>query len=638
LPNKIEKRGQSIASFALLLPLVGNYVISILYGGEFRVEFLIEVIISIGFFIILEQIGFNISKESEVTRAEKMKAYGKFGMSDMSLASSEKTLDEIGGYNDVKTELKEAILIPLKKKEIAYTYGMKPPSGILLFGPPGTGKTMMMRALAKELKFNFIEVRCAQILSEWVGEAEKNVIEVFANARKNAPTVLFFDEIDSLARKRGTNKMDTVGANVLTTLLQEMDGGVKSDKSVIVIGSTNIPDELDPAILRPGRFDKIIYMHLPDLDARKEIFKVHLSKVPVSEDMNLEILAKKTERFSGADIKNIVNEAKERAAKEAIVKNKVVPITQEHIVETISDVKPSTAIAQLDKYEQFKLDFERRSTSKKKENKKEERGVKWEDVVGLDKVKESLLETIQLPLLHEKEMKELDIKPTKGILLFGPPGTGKTMIVKAAANELKASFQVLSGAELMQKGYTQAVTVIKEAFNRARENSPSIIFIDEIETFAPSRGTSVNSEILGQFLSEMDGIKELKGVLVIGATNKPANLDSAILRPGRFDKIFYIPQPHKEGRKEMFKLNLGKIAQEMDLEKLAQNTEGFSGADIAAICQNIKMSKLKEKISGKEGKVNTETALELITKRKPSITRELLLEYERFLQEYGERN
>jgi transitional endoplasmic reticulum ATPase len=211
-------------------------------------------------------------------------------------------------------------------------------------------------------------------------------------------------------------------------------------------------------------------------------------------------------------------------------KNKVVPITQEHIIETISDVKPSTAIAQLDKYEQFKLDFERRSTSKKKENKKEERGVKWEDVVGLDKVKESLLETIQMPLLHEKEMKELDIKPTKGILLFGPPGTGKTMIVKAAANELKASFQVLSGAELMQKGYTQAVTVIKEAFNRARENTPSLIFIDEIETFAPSRGTSVNSEILGQFLSEMDGIKELKGVLVIGATNKPANLDSAILR------------------------------------------------------------------------------------------------------------
>jgi transitional endoplasmic reticulum ATPase len=262
--------------------------------------------------------------------------------------------------------------------------------------------------------------------------------------------------------------------------------------------------------------------------------------------------------------------------------------------------------------------------------------VKWGDVVGLDDVKRALLETIEVPLLHEDLMKEMKIKPSKGILLFGPPGTGKTLIVKAACSELKASFQALSGAEIMQRGYTQAVSVIKETFNRGRENPPAIIFIDEIETFAPARGVT-SSEIVGQFLTEMDGLKELKGVVVMAATNKPGLLDPALLRPGRFDKIFYIPPPDGKGRVDMFRLYLGKFASGMDLEALADAAPGFSGADIALVCRDAKMVVLRGRIAGQEGKLTTDSVLSLLRKRKPSITKGMLAEYDEFLSVYGER-
>jgi transitional endoplasmic reticulum ATPase len=255
----------------------------------------------------------------------------------------------------------------------------------------------------------------------------------------------------------------------------------------------------------------------------------------------------------------------------------------------------------------------------------------------LDRVKEALLEAIQLPLLHEEEMKAYGVKPSKGILLFGPPGTGKTLIVRAASNELKASFQVLSGAEIMKKGYTQAVNVIKETFDRARENTPAIIFVDEIETFAPARGAGGSAEVIGQFLTEMDGIKSKGGVVVIGATNKPRMMDAAIMRPGRFDKIFYIPPPDEQGRAKIFKIHLGKFAPNVNLEMLASMTPGFSGADIASICQSAKMEALKSKIAGKPRGVTTEMLLKIISTRRPSITQPLLDEYARFLEAYGER-
>jgi transitional endoplasmic reticulum ATPase len=426
---------------------------------------------------------------------------------------------------------------------------------------------------------------------------------------------------------------------VLSELLQQIDGARKTNATVMVIGATNLPNQLDPALLRPGRLDKIIYMHLPGPEARRAILNVHLRGLPVAEDVDIDRIIKKTERFSGADLKNIVVEAKRLAAEEAAKQGVVVPLNMHHFVRIINNVKPSTALAQLELYEKFRLDYERRSGIEKivEEESAKERKVSWGDVAGLDKVKEALLEAIQLPLLHEEEMKAYGVKPSKGILLFGPPGTGKTLIVRAASNELKASFQALSGAEIMKKGYTQAVSVIKETFNRARENTPAIIFVDEIETFAPARGAGGSSEIIGQFLTEMDGIRGMGGVVVIGATNKPKLMDAAIMRPGRFDKIFYIPPPDEEGRAKIFKIHLGKFAGNVNLEMLSNFTQGFTGADIASICQSAKMEALKSKIAGNPRPVTTESLMRIINTRRPSVTQSLLDEYNRFLEAYGER-
>lgn len=639
LPSKIRTRPQLISSFSLLIVVAVYFMISSIYGTAFRIEFLGGIAATIVALGVLEQFGISISRESEIQRQDKMKAYGKFGMTDISLGGEEKSMADVGGYDDVKEELRDAILLPLEKKELAYTYGIKPPAGILLFGPPGTGKTMLMRALAKELKYNFIEVKCSQILSQWYGESEKNVKEIFDNARKTAPTVLFFDEIDGVAKKRSSEGLDEVGPRVLSELLQQIDGANKAKGTVMVVGATNLPNELDRAILRPGRLDKIIYMHLPDPDARKAIFEVHMKGLPIADDVDLETLVKKTERFSGADIKNIVVEAKRLAAKEASKKGVVVPLNMKHFTRIINNVKPSTTLAQLDSYEEFRLDFERRvgAEVEEKEESEKERVIRWEDVAGLEDVKQALLEAIELPLLHEKEMKEYGVKPSKGILLFGPPGTGKTLIVRAASNELKASFQSLSGAEIMKKGYSRAVNVIKETFNRARENTPAIIFIDEMETFAPARGAGGSNEIIGQFLTEMDGIKGMGGVVVIAATNRPKLMDPAIMRPGRFDKIFYIPPPDEKAREEIFKIHLGKFTRGMELEELAAATNAFSGADIASICQSAKMNALRSKISGEAIPITTESMLDIIKTRRPSITRALIDEYVRFLEAYGER-
>ncbi len=634
LSAKITKRPQLVSSLALLITVPFYYAAGMISGTGFRIEFLGVLAFSVALLGVMEHFGIRISRESELRRKEKMRAYGKFGMADIGAAGAE-TLDDVGNYDDVKDELKESILVPLEKKEIAYTYGIKPPSGILLFGPPGTGKTMLMRALARTMRYNFIEVKCSQILSMWYGESEKNISEVFSNARKTAPTILFFDEIDAVGKKRSEAGTDEVTPRVLTALLQEMDGAVKSKANVIVIGATNVPNKLDPALLRPGRFDKIIYMHLPEIEGRKKIFEVSMGRTPVAGDVDFDLLARKTERFSGADIKNVVTEAKRLAAKEAAKTGKVIPISMEHLTRVVKAVKPSTTLSHLDDYERFRMDFERRVVVKE-EVKPKKKEVSWADVAGLEEVKTAFLEAIELPLIHEDLMKKFKVKPSKGILLFGPPGTGKTLLVKAASNELNASFQSISGAELMKKGYLQAVTVIKEVFNRARENPPAIIFVDEIETFAPARGVGA-SEITGQFLTEMDGIKGMKSVVVIAATNKPDLLDPAILRPGRFDKIFYVPPPDQETRVEIFRIHLAEFAEGVDLDKAAELTPGFTGADIAAICQEAKMMALRAKLAGKEQPITTEMLLDIIKRRRPSVTPGLLREYQAFLEKYGER-
>ena len=631
---------QTKASLALLIVPVFYFFISFATAFAFRWEMALYSVLSIAAIAFADFSGLKISKERMISAKEKLKTFGKFGLQDMSLGGGESGLEDFGGYGDVKKELEDSILLPLQSKELASAYGLRPPSGILMFGPPGTGKTMLMRALAKELDFRMYYVKSSDILSQWFGESEKNISEIFSKARANAPAILFFDEIDSIGKKRTAGGMDDVTPRVLSVLLQEMDGLKEAKaKPVIVVGATNIPNKLDFALMRPGRFDKIIYMHLPDREARKEIFKVHMRKLPVAPDIDYEKLAAKSERFSGADIKNVVTEALGIAANEAKREKKIIPINMGHLLYVLEHTKPSTTFAQLEDYDEFRTDFERSLSGPEKmevEEKVGKKEVRWEDVADLGDVKQAFREAIEIPLLHPKLFKEFKVTPIKGILMFGPPGCGKTLIARAAANELDITFLLLSGAQLMKRGYTQAMGVIKETFNRARENPPSVIFIDEIETIAPSREQG-RVEITGQFLTEMDGIRGLKGVVIVGATNRPAMLDPAILRPGRFDKIIYVHPPDELGREELFKIHLGEFAKGLDLGKLASFSEGFSGADIASVAQEVKMYLLKEKLGGKDAKVNTDVVIAFLSHRRPSITHQLLMEYERFIQEYGER-
>ena len=322
------------------------------------------------------------------------------------------------------------------------------------------------------------------------------------------------------------------------------------------------------------------------------------------------------------------------AAREAMSAQAVVKISMAHLTGMIKRVKPSNSIDSLENYERFRMDFERRSEAEEK--KPDEKGVRWEDVAGLQEVRRVLLESIEIPLLHADLMKEMDVKPSKGLLLYGPPGCGKTMIVKAAANELNANFLTISGSELMKSRDKAPSAYVKEVFNRARESPPALIFIDEIEALAPSR-EKFSGGILTELLQELDGVNELKNVMIVGATNKPFALDGAILRPGRFDKILYIPPPDAPARKQVFALGLAKFLKNVDLDGLAASTDGYSGADIASICQEVKMGLVRAKLKGKPTDVTTDSVLEVVGTRRPSITGKDLKEYDSFRQEYGER-
>jgi SpoVK/Ycf46/Vps4 family AAA+-type ATPase len=638
LPAQLKGKWTQAASAAALLivPLL-YFAMGIVMRFPFNPIMLFYVLASILVLAALDFVGVKVSKEKQIRAKEKLKGFGKLGVQDLRLGAGERGLGDVGGYEDVKKELKDSIITPLQERELADAYGLKPPSGILLFGPPGTGKTMLMRAFSKELGYGFYYVKTSEILSKWVGESEKNVSEIFDTARKSAPAIIFFDELDAIGKKRSESGVDEVGPRVLSTLLQEIDGYKDDKKPVIVVGATNVPNKLDPALMRPGRFDKIIYMHLPDLEARKAIFKVHMSGIPTAPDVDINALAKKTDRYSGADIKNVVTEALNAAAQKAKEAKKIIPVGMADLLNVLGYTKPSTTFSQLEDYEEFKTDFERSIAKEVKPTQEEKKAVGWKDVADLEDVKGAFKEAIEVPLLHPELMEKYGVKATGGILMFGPPGCGKTLVVKAAANEMDVTMLTVSGAQLMKKGYGHAVNVIKETFNRARENPPALVFVDEIETIAPSREMG-RADVVGQFLTEMDGLKELKGVVVIGATNKPSMLDPAILRPGRFDKIFYIHPPDAKGREQLFAIHFGEFAKGLDLAKLARLSEGFSGADIAALAQEAKMQMVRDRLAGREPHTSTDDVLRMLSMRRPSITAQALMEYEDFLHEYGERH
>ncbi len=639
------KWSQFVPSLVLIALIPIHLISSELSGVDPDMMVIPAVALTIGVMWILDNYNIKITKEEEIVAESKKGLYGIPGLSDLSVSKSgPQSLDDVGNYDSTKKEIKESIMMPLHHGELSVLYGIKPPKGILLFGPPGTGKTLLMSALAKELRMNFYYVKTADILGQYLGESEKNIAKLFDVARKNSPVVLFFDEIDSIGKKRdisGYGESDQTVARALSTILTEMDG-MKEKEQIIVVAATNVPNQLDPALLRPGRFDKIIYMPPPDQKGREAIFKTVTKKLPISKDVDVSKLAKSMERFTGADIVNIVLEAARKAAPNAMKNGKVVPITMDDFTSVIKSIKPSTTFEMLEEYDRFRRDFERRAV--REEIKPiEEKVVTWNDVVDMEDIKKVLTEAIEMPLLHEEEMKKYNVKPIKGILLFGPPGTGKTLVVKAASHELNAKFISLTPSDLSRYGYENAVRLVKDTFNRAKENAPAVVFIDELESITPSRdlySSKVTEDIVSEILQQLDGLKDLKNVILVGATNKPSMIDTALLRPGRLDKIIFVGPPTEQGRIDLFKYHLKGIQgmESVDYNLLVEETEGFTPADIASICQEAKMQLLKKKIGGEgEQPITTDMLMRIASRRTKSVTVQMLKEYLQFVKGYGER-
>lgn len=498
--------------------------------------------------------------------------------------------EDIGGLGRELEMVREMIELPLRHPEIFERLGIEPPKGVLLYGPPGTGKTLIAKAVANEVDAHFITLSGPEIMSKYYGESEGKLREVFEEAQENAPTILFIDEIDSIAPRREETKGE-VERRVVAQLLSLMDG-LKARGQVIVIAATNIPDAIDPALRRGGRFDREIEIGIPDKKGRMEIFQVHTRGVPLAEDVNLEQYADTTHGFVGADIALLVKEAAMHALRKIIPK---IDIEEEIPGELLEDLRVTS-----DDFDQAKKHVE---PSAMREVLVEIPSVRWKDVGGLDEVKSELQEAVEWPLKYPDVFEKLKTSPPKGILLFGPPGTGKTLLAKAVANESKVNFISVKGPELLSKWVGESEKGVREIFRKARQASPSIIFFDEVDALVPKRGTYMGSShvtesVVSQILTELDGLEELKDVTVIGATNRPDMLDPALMRPGRMERHIYVPPPDAEGRRKIFEVYLEDgeniLAADVSIDDLVTETEHFVGADIEALVREAKLAAMRE--------------------------------------------
>ncbi len=629
-------KGTVSSLFGVVLP-VSSFLLSGPTGASFNPLVMISFLLTPIAIFALESSNIEVVQALDVMKRDIL---GKFGVAleDLTQGTTE-TLDDVANYDETKQELKESILGPIEHREIAGAYNVKPAKGILLFGPPGTGKTLIMRALANEIRAGFFYVSASSLMSPYPGESAQALSRIFATAKKHAPCVLFFDEIDNIAGKR-EQQTNTSGLELITTLLSEMDG-FKTISDVVIVGATNAPQLLDPAIMRPGRFDKILYMPLPDQPGREKIFQHYLAALPIGNDIDYEKLASLTNRFSAADIKNVCEEVSREVGDEAITKHQVLTIKMADVVHVIKGTKPSTSLSQLEEFNTFRLDYERRVHPESQME--EEKKVNLDDVIGLDEAKKALHEAVEIPIMHPELLKKYDIGNIKGILLFGPPGTGKTMLMQAVANEVgDVHVMILSGYDIAKGGPGNASATIKGIFDRAKENAPSIVFVDEIDAIVPSRDSAraTNLEIAGEFLQEFDKIKEASGVVVVAATNRPEALDPALLRAGRFDRLIFMPPPDPNSRARIFELNLQKapLDKDVDFMRLAQVTEGYTGADIANICRQVKLNTLESSLmTGKEVKIKLANITDLIQRARPSAPTLIMGRYLAFFSKYGRR-
>ncbi|ADI32436.1 CDC48 family AAA ATPase [Staphylothermus hellenicus] len=537
------------------------------------------------------------------------------------------TWEDIGDLEEAKQKIREIVELPLKHPELFKHLGIEPPKGILLHGPPGTGKTLLAKALANEIGAYFTAINGPEIMSKFYGESEQRLREIFEEAERNAPAIIFIDEIDSIAPKR-EEVTGEVEKRVVAQLLALMDG-LKERGKVIVIGATNRPEALDPALRRPGRFDREIEIPPPDKRARREILAVHTRNMPLEEDVDLDKIAEMTHGYTGADLAALVKEAAMAALRRFIKEGKI-DLTQSIPAEKLRDLKVKMAdFLEAMKYVQPTLI---------REIYVEVPEVRWSDIGGLEDVKQQLREAVEWPMKHPEVFEQMGIEAPKGILLFGPPGTGKTLLAKAVATESGANFIAVRGPEILSKWVGESEKAIRQIFRRARQVAPAVVFFDEIDSIAPARGyrhdtSGVTDRIVNQLLTELDGIEPLRKVVVIAATNRPDILDPALLRPGRFDRLIYVPPPDFKARIEIFKVHTKKmpLAPDVDLEELARRTEGYTGADIAAVCREAAILALREEF--KVRPVEMKHFLEALKHVPPSLTGSDIERYERMAKE-----
>lgn len=540
------------------------------------------------------------------------------------------TYDDVGGLGDTIQQVREMIELPLKHPELFARLGIDPPKGVLLHGPPGTGKTLLARAVANEADASFFHIAGPEIMGRFYGESEQRLRDIFQQAQQQAPSIIFIDELDSIAPKR-EQVTGEVERRVVAQLLTLMDG-LEPRQNVVVIGATNRIDAIDEALRRPGRFDREIVVGVPDQDGRREILAIHTRGMPLAEDVDLDDLARTTYGFVGADLAALAREA----AIETLRRN--LPDINLEEGEIPAEVLERLQVTARD----FEAAMRRVQPSALREIMIQVPNVRWDDVGGLEEAKQILREGVELPLKHPEAFHRLGIRPAKGFLLFGPPGTGKTLLAKAVAREAESNFIATKSSDLLSKWYGESEQQVSRLFQRARQVAPTVIFIDEIESLAPQRGgglgePAVTERVVNTLLSEMDGLEELEGVVVIGATNRPTLIDPALLRPGRFDELVYVPVPDRDGRLKILQIHTADmpLADDVDLEDLADRTAGYTGADLEDLVRRAGMQALRENIHATEVPMRYfERALEEV---RASVPPETEREYERLAEELKRR-
>ncbi len=540
------------------------------------------------------------------------------------------TYDDIGGLGSSVEQVREMVELPLRHPELFQRLGIDPPKGVLLYGPPGTGKTLLARAVANETEANFYHIAGPEIMGSKYGESEERLRQVFQEASQNAPSIIFIDEIDSIAPKR-EQVTGEVERRIVAQLLTLMDG-LEPRQNIVVIGATNRRDAIDEALRRPGRFDREIVIGVPDQNGRREVLAIHTRGMPLAEGADLDEIARTTYGFVGADLGALVREA----AMDAL--RRVLPDI--NLKEGIpAEVLEKLTVSQDD----FNSAMKRIQPSALREIMIQAPNVRWDDVGGLDDAQLKLKEGVELPLRSPQSFKRMGIRPAKGFLLFGPPGTGKTLLAKAVAREAEANFVATKSSDLLSKWYGESEQQVSRLFERARQVAPTVIFIDEIDSLAPARGgglgePAVTERVVNTLLAEMDGLEDMQGVVVIGATNRPNLLDPALLRPGRFDELVYVPVPDLTGRRKILGIHTRKmpLADDVSLDDLAEKTERFTGADLEDLTRRAGLIALRQSIDAST--VSKEDFAMALQEVRPSVTPEVEREYEDMLRTLRQEN